>query len=98
MLVPAIASIGTWSSSSTFNTPMCAAPRAPPPDRTKPIRGRWGAAGAAEAGAGVSCAVVVVEAIMTSLNWQDAFRDRPPREDLTFRRKKKTEYPETGPD
>ena len=24
---------------------------------------------------------------MTSLNWQDAFRDRPPREDLTFRRK-----------
>jgi NTE family protein len=28
-----------------------------------------------------------IEAIMTSLNWQDAFRDRPPREDLTFRRK-----------
>ena len=28
-----------------------------------------------------------IELIMTSLNWQDAFRDRPPREDLTFRRK-----------
>jgi NTE family protein len=28
-----------------------------------------------------------IEAIMTSLNWQDAFRDKPPREDLTFRRK-----------
>lgn len=28
-----------------------------------------------------------IESIMNSLNWQDAFRDRPPREDLTFRRK-----------
>jgi NTE family protein len=28
-----------------------------------------------------------IESITTSLNWQDAFRDRPPREDLTFRRK-----------
>ncbi len=28
-----------------------------------------------------------IEKIMTSLNWQDAFRDRPPREDLTLRRK-----------
>lgn len=28
-----------------------------------------------------------IESVMTSLNWQDAFRDRPPREDLTFRRK-----------
>jgi NTE family protein len=28
-----------------------------------------------------------IESIMSSLNWQDAFRDRPPREDLTFRRK-----------
>ena len=28
-----------------------------------------------------------IEAVMTSLNWQDAFRDRPPREDLTLRRK-----------
>jgi NTE family protein len=25
--------------------------------------------------------------VMTSLNWQDAFRDRPPRQDLAFRRK-----------
>jgi NTE family protein len=32
-----------------------------------------------------------VESIMTSLNWQDAFRDRPPREDLTFRRKQEDE-------
>jgi NTE family protein len=28
-----------------------------------------------------------IEGIMTSINWQDAFRDRPPREDLTLRRK-----------
>lgn len=28
-----------------------------------------------------------IEKIMTSLNWQNAFRDRPPREDLTLRRK-----------
>ena len=28
-----------------------------------------------------------IENIMLSLNWQDAFRDRPPREDLTLRRK-----------
>src|ERR1700748_1253217 len=28
-----------------------------------------------------------IESIMTSLNWQDAFRDRPLRETLTFRRK-----------
>jgi NTE family protein len=28
-----------------------------------------------------------IEAIVTSLNWQDAFRDTPPRRDLTFRRK-----------
>ena len=29
--------------------------------------------------------------IMTSLNWQIAFRDRPPREDLTLRRKQEDE-------
>jgi NTE family protein len=28
-----------------------------------------------------------IESIMTSLNWQEAFRDLPPREDLTLRRK-----------
>jgi NTE family protein len=28
-----------------------------------------------------------IEKIMASLNWQEAFRDRPPREDLTLRRK-----------
>jgi NTE family protein len=32
-----------------------------------------------------------VEKIMTSLNWQAAFRDRPPREDLTLRRKQEDE-------
>jgi NTE family protein len=28
-----------------------------------------------------------IERVMTSLDWQDAFRDRPPRKDLNFRRK-----------
>jgi NTE family protein len=28
-----------------------------------------------------------IEAVMTSVNWQDAVRDRPPRQELTFRRK-----------
>jgi len=28
-----------------------------------------------------------IESLMASVNWQDAFRDRPPREDLNFRRK-----------
>ena len=32
-----------------------------------------------------------IEGIMSSLNWQDAFRDRPPREDLTLRRKQEDE-------
>jgi NTE family protein len=32
-----------------------------------------------------------IEKIMTSLNWQVAFRDRPPREDLTLRRKQEDE-------
>lgn len=32
-----------------------------------------------------------IESIMTSINWQDAFRDRPPREDLTLRRKEEDE-------
>ena len=32
-----------------------------------------------------------IERIMTSLNWQDAFRDRPPREDLDLRRKQEDE-------
>ena len=41
MLVPAIASIGTRICSRIFSTPMCAAPRAPPPERTRPTRGRW---------------------------------------------------------
>lgn len=32
-----------------------------------------------------------IEAVMTSINWQEAFRDRPPREDLTLRRKQEDE-------
>jgi hypothetical protein len=40
MLVPAMQSTGTRSSSSTFSTPMCAAPRAPPPESTRQIFGR----------------------------------------------------------
>ena len=32
-----------------------------------------------------------IEKIMTSINWQDAFRDRPPRADLTLRRKEEDE-------
>jgi hypothetical protein len=44
--VPAMQSIGTRSSSSTLMTPMCAAPLAPPPPRTRPMRGRAAPAGA----------------------------------------------------
>src|SRR5438477_9824072 len=36
MLVPAITSTGTPASSSTFNTPMWASPRAAPPERATP--------------------------------------------------------------
>jgi NTE family protein len=32
-----------------------------------------------------------IERIITSVNWQEAFRDRPPREDLTLRRKQEDE-------
>ncbi len=32
-----------------------------------------------------------IEKIMTSINWQEAFRDRPPREDLDLRRKEEDE-------
>ena len=32
-----------------------------------------------------------IEATMRSMNWQEAFRDRPPREDLTLRRKQEDE-------
>src|SRR5438477_6476263 len=40
MLVPAMQSIGMRYSSSTLSTPMWAAPRAPPPERTTQMRGR----------------------------------------------------------
>src|SRR6476660_2920129 len=29
-----------------------------------------------------------IEKLLTSVDWQDAFRDRPPRSDLSFRRKR----------
>lgn len=32
-----------------------------------------------------------IEATLRSMNWQEAFRDRPPREDLTLRRKQEDE-------
>src|SRR6204780_687543 len=44
MLVTAIASMGTCRRSSILSTPMWAAPPAPPPESTSPMRGR-GAAG-----------------------------------------------------
>ena len=44
MLVPATASMGMRISSSAWITPTCAAPRAPPPLSTSPMRGRSGAA------------------------------------------------------
>src|SRR5580700_153818 len=46
MLVPAIQSMGIFRSSRTLSTPMCAMPRAPPPDSTRQIRGRVVAGGA----------------------------------------------------
>ena len=47
MLVPAMKSMGIRNSSSTLITPTCAAPRAPPPERARPILGRAFAAGGA---------------------------------------------------
>ncbi len=49
MLVPAMQSIGTRSSSSTLSTPTCAAPRAPPPESTRQILGRLASGDCAEA-------------------------------------------------
>ena len=40
MLVPVMTSIGMRMRSSALSTPRCAAPRAPPPESTSPIRGR----------------------------------------------------------
>src|ERR1700693_522228 len=40
MLVPAMQSMGIFRSSRILSTPMCAMPRAPPPDSTRQIRGR----------------------------------------------------------
>ncbi len=55
MLVPAIASTGTRSCSSTLRTPTCAAPRAPPPESTSPMRGRCSAFGVTGAGVAGAC-------------------------------------------
>jgi hypothetical protein len=52
MLVPVTQRIGIRISSSTFSTPMCAMPRAPPPDSARPILG----AAADAAGGAVSAA------------------------------------------
>src|SRR6478735_3950107 len=41
MLVPVTQSIGMRNSCSTLSTPTCAAPRAPPPESTRQILGRW---------------------------------------------------------
>ena len=40
MLVPTTMSTGTFISRNARNTPMCAKPRAPPPDKTNATRGR----------------------------------------------------------
>ncbi len=47
MLVATMKSTGTRCSRRTLSTPMCARPRAPPPERTRPILGRGGSAGCA---------------------------------------------------
>ncbi|PMQ13965.1 hypothetical protein JaAD80_21370 [Janthinobacterium sp. AD80] len=54
MLVPTTMSIGTCSSCSTLSTPICARPRAPPPDSTRAMRGR------AATGAGTALAARTV--------------------------------------
>ena len=54
MLVPAMQSMGTFISSRILSTPMCAMPRAPPPDSTTQIRGRTGAS--VDGGTGVAAA------------------------------------------
>src|SRR5262245_26643023 len=61
MLVPAMQSIGTCSSSSTLSTPTWAPPFAPPPASTRPTRGRCGAvaAGAADAATAVAIGAAV---------------------------------------
>ncbi len=58
MLVPVTQSTGTRSSSRTFSTPMCAAPRAPPPESARPIFGRV----APGAGLGAPCAKAMLDA------------------------------------
>src|SRR5271168_4117107 len=52
MLVPAMQSMGICRSSRTLRTPICAMPRAPPPDSTRQIRGRSGGSAAAQELAG----------------------------------------------
>src|SRR4051812_1421256 len=68
MLVPAMQSIGTCSSSSTLSTPTCAPPFAPPPASTRPMRGR-------EAGC-CSCACKGSEAASNAAATTSAFRAR----------------------
>jgi hypothetical protein len=70
MLVPAIASTGMRCSSSTLSTPMCAAPRAPPPDNTRPMRGRCAASAI-----GCCCADTVAAASMARAANNTVFLD-----------------------
>src|SRR4029077_2941749 len=87
MLVPAVASIGTRICSSTFSTPMCAVPRAPPPESTRPMRGRWWVSSDA-GGSGVACASVMAGAArQAARNRLSARRrDTTARVELTRRR------------
>ena len=61
ILVPTIASIGTRRRSSSLSTPMCAAPRAPPPPRTRPIRGLSSSCGVCGDCAAVSTAIPMAQ-------------------------------------
>ncbi len=65
MEVPTIRSTGTRASSSTLSTPTCAMPRAPPPDSTRPTRGRAD-------GASLTCAAAGPPAAATARPTQSA--------------------------
>jgi hypothetical protein len=77
MLVPAMQWIGTRYSSSTLMTPTCAAPRAPPPERTRQTFGRWvpvaggvtASFDAASAAAGTNAAAAIDAAVIISTRW-----------------------------
>src|SRR5437870_7495348 len=77
MLVPAMQSMGTRSSSNTSSTPRCAPPRAPPPPSTSPMRGRSPVAAcpnAAVAPASSTAASARLEIVMASILFSRAPR------------------------